>query len=81
MTLPQPHAAVEVLDDGTLRAEAGPVEIRVDPDGRIYNRNAIRKHLQTGETEHDRWLVAELDGVRLYIAGDKLLLTRRDLYP
>lgn len=51
---------------------------------RIFKRNGIK--LQASEEgidarEHIQWLVAELNGVRAYIAGDHIVLTMEDLYP
>jgi hypothetical protein len=56
--------------------------VTVLPDGesKIFHRNAIKKHLGTGETVHLRALVAELNGVRLYLVGNHLVMTTQDLY-
>lgn len=77
----QPHGEIVTAEDGSLSATVGPVEMRVDPGGKMYNRNAIEKHLPTGDVTHHRWLVAELDGVRVYLAGTKILVTKRDIHP
>lgn len=63
------------LSDGT--------SLSVLPDGnqKIFFRCGIKKHLQSGETEHIRWLVGELNGVRCYVQGDNVILTTQDLYP
>ena len=29
---------------------------------------------------HERWLVGELDGVRVYINGNQIIMTKQDLY-
>ncbi len=39
------------------------------------------KGVGTGNTREIRWLVAEIDGVRLYCDGEKFLLTKEDKYP
>lgn len=39
------------------------------------------KGVGSGNTKEIRWLVAELDGVRLYCDGEKFLLTKKDMYP
>lgn len=47
-----------------------------DTPGRVFKRNAM--HMGKGTT---RWLVGELDGVRLYRLEDgTLLMTKCDLY-
>lgn len=62
-------------------AEAGR-RVTVLPDGktRMFRRRAIKRH-QDGRTEEVSWLVAELDGVRTYIDGDDVVVTRQELYP
>lgn len=66
-----------------------------DAEARAFNRNfkkytpehKIRdektgKVLETvpGIATHDRILVGELDGVRCYIIGNDIIMTKRDLY-
>ena len=75
----QPHAKVEVQEDGSLAASVGSLELRVE-GGKIFNRNAVKKS-SDGNNWHVRWLDGEVDGVRLYISGGKLLMTKRDIYP
>jgi len=69
--------------DGTRHAVRADQVVSVLPDGeaRLFHRNAIRKHLGSGETERVRWLVAELDGVRVYVHHQEIVITKRDLYP
>lgn len=68
--------------DGSKHAVAPDMVVTVLPDGesQIFHRNAIKKHMGTGETTHQRALVAELNGVRLYLVGNHLVLTTQDLY-
>ncbi len=68
--------------DGAKHAVAPDMAVTVLPDGesRIFHRNAIKKHMGTGETVHLRALVAELNGVRLYLVGNHLVMTTQDLY-
>ena len=33
-----------------------------------------------GMDTHERWLIGELDGVRVYINGTNYIMTKRDLY-
>ena len=84
-SLTQPHAQIRPQPDGSILAESSHFQVLVAPEpgeaARAWNRNGLRKHLRTGETEHLRWLVAELDGVRIYVQGDQIVITTRDLYP
>ena len=45
--------------------------------GRAFMRNAI----QPARGRHVRVLVCELDGVRVYCSGRRLIVTRQDLNP
>jgi len=48
-----------------------------DEDATIFKRNAVHSDKQA-----ERWLVAELKGVRLYFDGGKnFILTDKDVYP
>lgn len=52
-----------------------------DEGGRMFKRRAIKKDLRSGAAHRVEWLVAELDGVRVYVNGDQILMTRRDVLP
>ena len=49
-------------------------------DGRVFKRRAI-KGVGGGSPRSVCWLVAELDGVRIYVDGGQIIMTTRDLYP
>lgn len=49
-------------------------------DGRMFKRRAI-KAAGTADAHEVSWLVAELDGVRVYQHGLNVVITREDLYP
>lgn len=49
-------------------------------DGRLFRRRAI-KHAGSPNAEQVEWAVAELDGVRVYVDGSSVIVTRDDLYP
>lgn len=68
--------------DGARHAVSPDLVITVLPDGesRIFHRNAIKKNTATGETTHLRALVAELNGVRMYLVDNHIVLTTQDLY-
>lgn len=70
-------------ESGEISATNGDMMLTVLPDGetRAFKRRGIRLCIKTGETDHLEWLVAELDGVRLYINDSNLILTKQDLNP
>jgi hypothetical protein len=69
-------------DDGTCIAVGGAVSISVFPDGetRIFKRKAIKGVGSPGAREVE-WVVAELDGVRVYVQEGRVIVTKRNLYP
>lgn len=69
-------------DDGAHHAVSPDMVVTVLPDGesQIFHRNAIKKNTATGETTHIRALVAELNGVRMYLLGSHIVLTTQDMY-
>lgn len=79
---PEPEIARSAL--GELASENGLVRLVVlDADafeGRMFKRKAI-KAVGTPAARRLCWLVGELEGVRVYVDGDRVTLTKRDLYP
>lgn len=71
------HTIVQ-QDDNTTMAINDAQTVMVK-GGKAFNRRAIRKNLRTGETEHLCVLVCELDGVRVYVDGDNIIVTKEDL--
>lgn len=69
-------------EDGARHAVSPDMVVTVLPDGesQIFHRNAIKKNTATGEATHLRALVAELNGVRMYLLGNHIVLTTQDLY-
>lgn len=69
-------------DDGARHAVSPEMVVTVLPDGesQIFHRNAIKKNTATGETTHLRALVAELNGVRMYLLDNHIVLTTQDMY-
>lgn len=69
-------------EDGARHAISPDMVVTVLPDGdsQIFHRNAIKKNTATGETVHLRALVAELNGVRMYLLGSHIILTTQDMY-
>lgn len=68
--------------DGARHAVSPELAVTVLPDGdsKMFHRNAIKKNATTGETVHLRALVAELNGVRVYILDGHIVMTTQDLY-
>lgn len=56
------------------------VSVIPEPDGKVFMRNGLRPFATEGP-KHVRWLVAELDGVRVYIHDGNIVVTKKDLYP
>ena len=72
---------IEVLEDGT-RIASNPINnLHVLPDGetRIFKRRIIKK-AGSSNPEFRTILVGELDGVRVYVRGNDIVLSKRDLY-
>lgn len=64
-------------EEGYIHA-TGNVELIVErdfPDAKVFKRNAIDLDKQ----EHRRCLVGQLNGVRVYVAGNHILMTTRDI--
>ena len=83
----QEHCKISHEDDGTVQAISSTISLTVLPDGEVkaFNRNGLQKNISTGETKHLRFVVGELDGVRVYLRqmadGVAVVLTKQDLYP
>lgn len=78
---------VQTDETGTVTAvsvgEVTPVAaLAVLPDGlaRSFVRRG-RKLRPDGGADETAWLVGELDGVRVYVDGATLVLTKQDIYP
>jgi hypothetical protein len=65
-------------EDGSATASNGRVGLRLlDGGGRVFRRRAAT----FGVAETTEWIVAELDGVRVYFDGTTVMVTRQDIYP
>lgn len=86
MNIPEPlsqRLTEKILDlpDGSKTGNLQELQLIILPDGesKVFWRNGIHIGAKPKRT---RWLVGELDGVRVYIQGDgKLIMTKQDLYP
>ena len=73
---------IEIINnDDSVYAVTPDVSVSILEDGKAFKRRAIRKYLKTGETEQIDWLVCELNGVRIYVAGNQIIMTTQDLNP
>jgi len=81
----QDHCYITEEADGSIHAVSPSLSMTVLPvdgrPGKIFNRNGIKKHLDGRPVEHVRWLVGELNGVRVYIHQGAVIMTTEDLYP
>lgn len=69
----------EITQDGPVSYAEYPKPVLVE-NGKMFWRRAY-KGVGSGNAKEIRWLVAEIDGVRLYCDGEKFLLTKEDKYP
>lgn len=65
---------------GITTANNGSLALTVLDAGKVFKRNAI-KGVGGGAPQRVTWIVAELDGVRVYIDGARVVMTRQELYP
>lgn len=67
--------------DGLRTASNGAQMLTLlEDDGKLFRRRAV-KGVGTAQVQNIEWAVAELDGVRVYIDGANVIVTRRDLQP
>ncbi len=74
---------IDRSENGLVHATNDAMAIHVHTEGssKVFHRVGIQKNLKMGGTNKIKWLVCEIDGVRLYVNGDTLILTKKDLYP
>lgn len=58
----------------------GRITVTLMGAGRMFKRRAV-KGVGSGESSEVCWLVAELDGVRVYQQGTHIIVTKEDMYP
>jgi hypothetical protein len=58
----------------------GQITVSLIGEGRMFKRRAV-KGVGSGNAEEVCWLVAELDGVKLYQNGPHIVLTRQEMNP
>ena len=69
----------EITTEGDLQFAEYDKQVLVE-GGKMFWRRAFKNACSPQCTEV-RWLVAELDGERIYCDGNKILMTKRDVYP
>jgi hypothetical protein len=76
---PRPFEIVDA--DGSRHATNGETAVALlETDGRMFRRRAV-KAFGTPEARSIEWLVVELAGVRVYVDGKNVIVTREDLNP
>jgi len=51
----------------------------IEERGRLFQRRAVKLDLSGGSTTTDTVLIAELDGVKVYVHGADIVITRHEL--
>lgn len=74
---PEPFEIADTDAGGRVATNGAQSLVLLDGEGRIFRRRAAM--VTSGRTVE--WAVAELDGVRVYFDGNKVTVTRRDIYP
>lgn len=67
-------------DHGNQIGTDGRITVSLVGEGRMFKRRAV-KRAGSESAEEVCWLVAEIDGVRLYQHGDHIVFTKQDLNP
>lgn len=65
---------------GNLTGTDGEIIVTLMDSGRMFKRRAI-KGIGSSESDEVCWLVAEIDGVRLYQSGKNIIFTKQDINP
>jgi len=58
----------------------GNITVSLIGEGRMFKRRAV-KGAGSGNAEEVCWLVAEMDGVRVYHQGSSVIVTKNDMNP
>lgn len=68
-------------EDGHLVGTDGEITVSLIGDGgKMFKRRAV-KGAGSEAAEEVCWLVAELDGVRIYQQGNQIVMTKGEMYP
>ena len=76
-----PVHQITIDADGHPHGSDGEITVSLlDSGGRMFKRRAV-KGIGSGESVEVCWLVAELNGVRVYQEGRHVIVTTKDLNP
>lgn len=79
--MPCPVHEITVGNHGHRHGTDGAITVSLmDEAGRMFKRRAI-KGVGTDAAQEVCWLVAELDGVRVYQHGRHIVVTKQDMNP
>lgn len=67
-------------EHGNRHGTDGSITVSLIGEGRMFKRRAV-KGAGSENAQEVCWLVAEIDGVRLYQNGNQIILTRQDMNP
>ncbi len=75
-------AVHEITTDehGNRHGTDGSITVSLIGEGRMFKRRAV-KGAGSENAQEVCWLVAEIDGVRLYQNGNHIVFTKQDLNP
>lgn len=71
---------ITVDEAGNQHGTDGNITVSLIGEGRMFKRRAV-KGAGSENAQEVCWLVAEIDGVRLYQNGNQIILTRQDMNP
>lgn len=80
MTTAQPFEIADNHSGGKAASNGEQHIVLLDSDGRLFRRRAV-KGLGSASPQVVEWIVAELNGVRVYFDGQRVTVTRADLIP
>lgn len=66
--------------DGQTVGTDGSITVTLMGEGRMFKRRAI-KRAGSESAEEVCWLVAEMDGVKVYQSGNNIVISKEDMYP
>lgn len=67
-------------ENGHQIGSDGQITVSLLGEGQMFKRRAI-KGVGSGAEEEVCWLVAEMDGVRVYQNGNNVIVSKKDLNP
>jgi hypothetical protein len=77
--LSQPFEIQALPEAGYVATNGTQTVQLLEGEGRVFRRRAVK--LGSDGASSVEWCVVELDGVRVYVDGDNVIVTREDMYP